>query len=255
MALAAWGCTTTVPPAPSPSEGLPSSPTLSSGAPPSAVPSASAAPTASAVASVSPAVGFHADTAIFSDDFSDADGVRWGAGDREQGRVAYADGELRVELTLAEKSLWSWRRLGDPWNVVRVTGRVTLGEGPGAAGWMCGSSPDDFVGAVMNNDREWVFIEIAAGRAGALDRGPLPSTLRDSTDHELTLECAGTATGALRMRMVVDDQEVATFERATGIATIDRVAVYADTTVPGFVASFDDAEASGGTQFGGFPGP
>lgn len=168
--------------------------------------------------------------------------------------IAYAEGGLRVEFLLGDKSLWSWRPLKDVWNVVRVTGRVTLGEGSGAAGWMCGASKDDFAGAVVNNKGEWVFIEIVDGRTDALDRGPLPSPLAAKAARVMTVECAGTATGALRLRVVVDGQEVATFERATGMATFDRVAVYADTTVPGFFAAFDDAEASGGTQFGGFPG-
>jgi hypothetical protein len=194
-----------------------------------------------------------ADTAIFTDDFSDADSGLWGTGDRAQGTIAYADGGLRVEFLQGEKSLWSWRELGEAWDVVRVGGRVTLGEGPGAAGWMCGTGADDLVGAVMNTNGEWVFIEIVAGRTGALDRGPLPSTLPQTSEHEVTLECAGTGTGALRMRMAVDGQQVATLERPTGIASFDRVAVYADTTTPGFVAAFDDAEASGGSQFGGFP--
>ncbi len=229
---------------------------------PSAIPTASSGtePSPSAAASVdggtspSPGTGFPADTPLFTDDFSDTASVLWGTGTQEQGTIAYADGALRIAFTLGDRSQWSWRRLDEVWSVVRIGGSVTLSPGPGAAGWMCGAAPDAFVGGVINNDGEWVFIEVVAGSTTSLDRGPLPSTLPATTTHDITLECAGTGTGALRLRMLVDDQEIATYERDTGLQVFDRVAVYADTTQPGFTATFDDAEAAGGDGSGGFPG-
>lgn len=264
LCLFGTGCTNVTP---SPS-GPPSqeAPTASVGP---SVPSATAAtdspPSGSSASPSEPSPsptepGFHADTALFTDDFSDSSSQSWGTGTQDTGSIAYAEGGLRIDFAQPVNSLWSWRLLGDTWNVVRVSGRVTLATGSGSAGWMCGATANDLVAAVVNTAGEWVFVEVE-GRPGSrprstsLQSGRLPDGVAAGTSHLLTLECAGSATGALRLRMLVDEVEVATFERGNGLERFDRVAAYADTTEAGFAATFDDAAVTGGDTFGGFPSP
>lgn len=266
------GCTTVTP---VPSGGT-ATPTATAGASTSSAVPASSGPAASApvgtpsitptssvpAASPSPSspVGFVADTEIFSDAFSDPASTSWGTGTEETGSIGYVDGALRIDFVEPVTSLWSWRLLGEERNVLRISGRVVLTDASGAAGWMCGASPSDLLAGVINSDGQWVLVEVVSAnaekpRSTSLDSGALPEALAGSRDHLVTFECAGTATGALRLRMLVDDQEVATLEREDGLASFDRVAAYADTAQSGFAATFDDIEVAGGDVFGGFPSP
>jgi hypothetical protein len=247
----------TAEPTPSPSPTAEPTPSLVPTESPTLAPTlaSTATPTSLPTGSPSNGTGFGADTPIFSDDFSDTTSNAWGTGVRTEGTIEYADGGIRISFTQAPASLWSWHDPGTPWNTMSASGRVLLGTGDGSAGWACGIGEGEFVGGVVNNSAEWTLFEIVASTTTELDSGPLPETVIVSTFYDIGIECAGTATGALRLRMEVDGDEVATFERDTGPANFDRAAVYASTAEAGFSVLFDDAAAFGGTEFGGFPGP
>ncbi|MGI8533971.1 MAG: hypothetical protein ACR2LP_03735 [Candidatus Limnocylindrales bacterium] len=228
---------------------------------PSAVPSltdgASTSPSAQASGSLVPGTGFEADMPIFEDDFS-RPSTDWGRGELDQGSLDYQDGTFVIEFAQAQASLWSRRSFGAAWDVVRVSGSLDIGSqadtAEGAAGLMCGNEAGDHVGGLVNSAGEWVFFTIEDAATSPLGRGLLPTTDSDGR-YDLGLECAGTDTGALRLRLTVGGQEVAVFERVdAGLPTFERAGMYAESADVGFIAIFDDVEVTGGTVFGGFPG-
>lgn len=179
---------------------------------------------------------------IFRDDFSDARSPLWGTGDEPSGSVAYADGALRIDLTVDLNSLWSWRAFEPErgLEVVVTEGTVTT-SGSGAAGWLCGSEDDRFVGGLLHSSGEWVVVDITGSTSTALDRGPLPEGVDPALPHLLTVQCSGTSAGPMRVRLLVDGEEAVSLEQATGIAAFDRVGAYAFADEAGYSAAFDDA--------------
>lgn len=161
--------------------------------------------------------------------------------------MAYAGGALRIAVTDAQNSLWSWRAFepAQALDLVQVEGTLST-SGAGAAGWMCGLGDDRFVGGLIHHSGQWVVLDIIDSTSSALDRGQLPEGIDLALPHRLTVECAGTDTGLMRVRLLVDGQEAATFESAAGIGSFDRVGAYAFADAAGFSAVFDDAAAFGG---------
>jgi len=210
---------------------------------PSVAPSPSVSASPSATPSPAPPVG----QLLFRDDFSNATSPLWGASAEPSGSVAYADGALRIDLSVARHSLWSWRAVEPEQRleVVRTEGRVTT-SGAGAAGWLCGSADDRFIGGLIHSSGEWVVVDITDSTSSALDRGPLPEGIDPALPHLLSVECSGTSAGAMRLRLLVDGQEAVTLERDTGIDSFDRVGAYAFADEVGYAATFDDAAVSGG---------
>lgn len=203
-----------------------------------------------------PGTGFEADTPIFDDDFSDP-GTGWGTGELDQGSLDYRDGSFVIGFARPQASLWSRRSFEAAWDVVRFSGSISIGSqagiAEGAAGLMCGTEAGDYLGGLVNSAGEWVFFTIDDSETTSLTRGLLPETNAEGL-YDITVECAGTNTGAMRLRMLVGGHEVGVFERTdAGLPSFERAAIYAESADRGFNAIFDDAEATGGTVFGGFP--
>ncbi len=160
--------------------------------------------------------------------------------------MAYTDGGLRIDVADEQNSLWSWRvfQPEQTLQVVQVAGTVST-SGTGAAGWMCGLGEDRFVGGLIHSSGQWVVLDITDSTSSALDRGPLPEGVDPALPHRLTVECAGTGAGPMRVRLLVDGQEAVAFESTAGIAGFDRVGAYAFADETGFAAVFDDAAVFG----------
>jgi hypothetical protein len=222
----------------------------------SAAPSSTAGPSAPSTAtpSGSPAVGggFGADTPVLQDDF-EAGAGDWGIGSLDEGSAEVSGGALRIAITQAGVSLWSPHTFTPTFDVLRVEGSVTIEEGTGAAGLSCGDITSTLVGGVVTHDGQWHLFESLAGATTFLESGTLEPPPDGSA--RLTVECAGTNTGALRLRLQVDGVEAGTFERATGPDTFDRAAAYAEADAEPISTMFDDIAVSGGSAFGGFPLP
>ncbi len=161
--------------------------------------------------------------------------------------MAYADGALRITLANEQNSLWSWRAFQPEQSLALVQAEGTVStSGTGAAGWMCGLGDDRFVGGLIHSSGQWVILDITDSTSSALDRGPLPEGFDPARPHRLRVECAGTAAGLMRVRLLVDGQEAVAFESAAGLAGFDRVGAYAFADEAGFAAVFDDAAVFGG---------
>ncbi len=242
---------------PSPSDSPSPEPTSTHSPTPSPTPSIAPSPAVSASPSATPSPDPPVGQLLFRDDFSNATSPLWGAGTESSGSVAYANGALRIDLSVALSSLWSWRAIEpeQTLEVVRTEGRVTT-SGAGAAGWLCGSADDRFIGGLIHSSGEWVVVDIIDSTSSALDRGPLPEGIDPALPHLLSVECSGTSAGPMRVRLLVDGQEAVSLERGTGIDSFDRVGAYAFADEVGYSAAFDDAAVSGGdAPSAASPGP
>lgn len=215
---------------------------------PTAVPTIEPTPTAVATATETGS----GETVLFNDDFDDPGASSWETFELEKGSVSYDLGGLLISFN-ESGSIWSDRLLDAHWNALRIDGYVSLGIGSGSAGWMCGSSASDHVGGLVTSENRWVLAETSTNRSTELDGGPLPVGDEDDI-FQLTVECAGTATGALRVRLLVDGQEFGRFERVTGPVDFDRVVAFASSfgEFGVFSALFDRVAVTGATDFAGF---
>ena len=81
---------------------------------------------------------------------------------------------------------------------------------------------------------------VASGPAEELELGPLVESITSlgvvaGASNLVALECAGTATGTLRLTLWLGRSgPVATYESSAGPATFDRAAAYAEAAGPAF---------------------
>lgn len=220
---------------------------------------ATASPASSSAANTSPGplvsaqvtdTGIGADTFLLRDDFADpASG--WDVGPNIAGVTAYVDGNLVISFDQVG-SIWSNREFDARWNVMRMEGQISLKDAAGAAGFMCGESRVDHVGGVVNTSGKWFFVETADGNTRSLESGSLAAS-NPLGVYDVAVECAGTATGAFRWRLIVDGAQVTTLERPDGAADFGRAVAFASIGSVDFNAQFDDVTVYGGSQFLGFP--
>ncbi len=234
------------------------SPSLSQMPVSSASPSLSPAPASlspSLVPSATPSAGgFGAISPIFQDDFSEADSG-WGTGQRDNGSIDYGPGHLRVDLNVPTAGLWSTRLLGGTWEVAQIEGTIQpvgLAAPPsdGYAGFLCAAGQRDYFVGLIDTRGGWVFAESVDTAVTVLDRGGAPPPdIPAGTGVRLTMQCAGAETGGLRLRLLVDGQEVSRFERAEALARFDQIGVYGEAIDPTFSFIVDDVQVRGGSDF------
>jgi LCCL domain-containing protein len=200
----------------------------------------------------SPSSGdFGANTLLFSDDFSDTSGG-WATPSYNEGtNITYdPDETLRLDLHTSSAAYSASGAIDDQtWDVVRVEGTLLpeAGDTEGYFGLLCGAAADDLVGAVISNtDRQNVFIRQTGLNTQVLDMRPVTLPVTSGSPVEIRLECAGTATGSLRMQLSVGTTVVAVHQDVVGPATFDRVGVFGDAISESFVVHLDDVEAFGG---------
>lgn len=193
---------------------------------------------------------FGADTEIFRDDFSDTSGgwttpsyaTGWGA--------AYDDSEaLRLDMASSGAALSKSGPVDDVrWDVLRVEGTFTAEAAPteGYFGLLCGASADDLVGALVGNNGQWAFLRQSGQLTSVLAREEAGLHVESGTPVRLTLECAGTATGSLRLQLSLGPTVVASFGGSEGPASFDRVGAYAEAIGDTFSVLLDDVVAFGG---------
>ena len=228
--------------------------------------SASAGPSAPApTSSPSPAAtpasdGFGAITPIFQDDFADTPSG-WGVGEEDDGAIDYREGHLRVDLTTPTAGLWSTRLLDGDWEVVQIGGTVQPLAGAaspraGYAGFLCAAGQRDYFMGLIDTRGGWVFAEAVDTAITVLERGgPPPPALSAGTGSRLTMQCAGSETGAVRLRLLVGGEEVGRFEREDGLPRFDQVGVYGEALDPTFSFTVDGVDVWGGAVFVDPPRP
>lgn len=256
----------TATPTPTALPTLTASPMASASASPSASPTATAPPPTSSVSptsspSATPAGdGFGAITPIFQDDFADTPSG-WGVGEEDNGAIDYGEGHLRVDLTTPTAGLWSTRLLDGNWEVVQIEGTVQPLAGAaspraGYAGFLCAAGQRDYFMGLIDTRGGWVFAEAVDTAVTVLERGgPPPPAVSTGTGTRLTMQCAGSETGAVRLRLLVDGEEAGRFERDDGLARFDQVGVYGEAVDPTFSFTVDGVDVWGGAVFVDPPRP
>jgi hypothetical protein len=228
--------------------------TPTDGGAPTVTPTASVAPTTTAAPTATPEpsatngptpqpsgdLGFDQRDVIFFDDLTDATSG-WGTGTTAGGSVSYASGTLEFDTAADGAWLWS-RRLADSSSAtMRVIGDF-YPTGDGAFGVLCLSGDAQLYGAVVGTDGSWAFVSV--GDTGALtllsdDSAGLDVVAGQS--NLVALECAGTATGALRLTLWLGKSgPIATYTQADGPANFDRAAAYAAASSAGFSVAMDN---------------
>jgi len=126
----------------------------------------------------------------------------------------------------------------------------------GYAGFLCAAGQRDYFMGLIDTRGGWVLAESVDTAVTVLTRGgPPPPALSVGAASRLTMRCAGSETGAVRLRLLVGGEEVGSFEREDGLARFDQVGVYGEAVDPTFSFTVDDVYVSGGAVYAGPPGP
>jgi hypothetical protein len=178
-------------------------------------PGAEASSTASVSASASALAGstFGADVVVLDDSF---DQPMWGVAQDQQSTIAYRDGQLAITVEPTNASRWTWRALDQDAPVTMVSGTVTITEGGGASGLMCGGSPrsSDFLFGLASPEGTWYVGDIANSAVNLLAHGTLPGgAVEPGTPVAMAVECAELDTGRNRVGCGLTEPSSAT--RAT----------------------------------------
>jgi hypothetical protein len=210
-----------------------------------------AGPTPSPGPSAAPGTGYGADTLLFSDDFADTSGG-WTTESGPDGSVAYEFEKLAIDLA-SNVSYLTTSGLIDAaaWDVVRIEATVTAKGGDGAnyVGLMCGPSAADAVGAVLGTDGVYAFIQRSGINYSALEFNNGLTLLENGVSARLTLECAGTSTGALRLRIFFNGAPVAEYSGDAGPQDFQTASFYVEGH-PGASFTLDDVSVFGGDGAG-----
>ena len=197
--------------------------------------------------SAAPWVGYGANTLLLADDFSDTSGG-WDVGSGPNGSVAYESEMLKIDLTADVSYLsTSGPVAAAAYDVIRIEATVTVGGGnlTNYVGLLCGPSTTDAVGAVVGTDGVYAFIKRSGTAYEALNFSQGVPLLQNDLPAGLTLECAGTNSGSLRLRLSFNGAPVAEFTGDAGPANFQRASVYVEgKTGAGFTV--DDVSVFGG---------
>lgn len=168
----------------------------------------------------------------------------WGLGSLQSRSVAYAEGALRMTIAEESDAVWSTHVLPAEYSVIRVAAQFTMAA-RGGVGLMCATPDNVLYGAEITTRGELLFFSIENGVTNALS--PLTDLDLDVQVGEpvlFGLECAGSATGALRLVPVMTDTgPLGIYQVVDGPSTFSRVAVYSEAFEQGFSADVDPVAA------------
>jgi hypothetical protein len=243
------GVTTPHPATATPSAAPSGTPSATQSAPPTATaaPTTTAGPSASSGPTPQPSgdLGFDQRDVLFYDELTDPSSG-WGVGTTGGGSVAYANGELQFNTASAGAWIWSRRLVNSTHATMRIASDF-MPTGDGRFGLMCASGDTQLYGVVVGTDGSWAFVSVGANGAEELlgDSAAGLITGPGVLTH-MALECAGLATGSLRMSLwLPEDGLVATYEATDGPDNFDRAAAYVEAAATGFSVAIDTTIAFG----------
>lgn len=236
-----------------------------------AAPTLTAAPTATAAPTPAPTddPGFDQRDVDFLDDLSDPTGHCttgpaqdppfypedcFGVGTNDGGSVAYTDGVLSFATSVDGAWLYSRRVADGPSATIRMIGDY-YPTNEGRFGPVCASGDDTLFGAVVGTDGSWAFMKVGNNGAEELfgdDSAGLAVVAGQS--NLVALECAGTATGAMRLTLWVGTSgPIGTWTQPNGPENFDRAGTYVDARGEGFSLEMDNVVLFGsGSADGSF---
>ncbi len=184
---------------------------------------------------------------LLFDDTLDDPSSGFGTGTTSGGQISYTLGGLQFDTNTTSNWVWSSRMATTtPVSTMRVIADVTP-TSDGKFALLCSSNDDELFGAMLSTDGGWAFVKIGSSGAEVLLEDPnadLPVAISGST--VFAVDCAGTATGELRMQLHMNGTgPIATYEAADGPATFDRVGLYVEAQSDGYTARFERVGAFG----------
>jgi hypothetical protein len=160
------------------------------------------------------------------------------------GSVAYEDGQLRISLTVPDRSRWSLLRFERSGSVMGIETDVTVDPAIGIAGPACGSSGDDpnLYYAAVTTENELEVGSVVDGSLTIIERVTLPETLdlRAGGTARVEIQCAVTDAGDERIAAWVDDILVADLRADDGVGPYQSMGAIAISVSEPFSAAFDD---------------
>lgn len=238
------GCVGVAPPDESPSTTASPTPGITSVAAPTEAPvTPSAAPTSPPPTATPPAeptatapqttdtpqptavLGFDERDLLIQDDMTDP-GSGWGVGDTGGGSIAYVDGALQLDTSSTGSWIWSHRTTANVNGTLRVAGAF-VASSDGTFGLMCSSGEEDLIGAVVDTDGGWSFVTVGAeGATELLGDADAGLDIPMGEQIPVVIECAGLASGKLRMQMWLATGLVGIYESDEEPQNFDGAAVY-----------------------------
>jgi hypothetical protein len=180
---------------------------------------------------------------LFVDEFDD-ETSGWGVGQSGDVSAQYVNGSLQLDVNAQGAAVWSTRSLSGAVAVALVAGEFRP-VSEGAFGPLCEGDDGSLYGVVATPDGNVSFLSVINNQAsvldtheGVVDVPPVGSVL-------IGVECAGLATGALRMVAVSSDGPVAVYQTDQGPETFTGVAVYAEPIGDSVRVDVDAASAYG----------
>jgi hypothetical protein len=207
-----------------------------------AAPTVTAAPTPTTAPTPAPTddPGFDQRDVDFLDELAD-ESSGWGVGANDGGSVAYVDGALRLDTSGTGAWLYSRRVANSTSATMRVIGDF-YPTNEGRFGPICALGEDRLFGAVVGTDGSWAFVKIDEN--GPEDIFGDPSAGLDVVaggSNLVALECAGTATGSLRLTLWLGESgPVATWTQPNGPENFDRAGTYVAASGEGFSVEMDN---------------
>jgi hypothetical protein len=125
--------------------------------------------------------------------------------------------------------MWSRRNTGSDTAALKVVGTFALST-EARFGVFCGSGDDEMYGVTMDTDGAWSFVSIGPDGVEVLeDDVDAGIEVTIGAPVVMGLDCAGTATGALRMILnLTNSGPIAIYEQQDGPASFDRLGAYAE---------------------------
>lgn len=211
---------------------------------PTATPSAEASEPPTTEPTESP--GTTTSDLILSDDMDDPSTSGWGTTDTETTTVSVQDGALRIEVRQEGGAAYSSHLLGAEYAVVLAVADFEPAA-DGAVGLLCSTSGDLHYGAAFTTNGALIFFSIDGGQVAVLERiNDVGSDLQVDVSALFGIECAGTATGALRLVAVLPGSgPLGVYQSDEGPATFNGIAVYGEAFGPEISIDVEQAGAYG----------
>jgi len=159
----------------------------------------------------------------------------WGLSDTDFSTIAFQDGALRIQIHADTGAAYSQHGVGGEYAVL-LAGAEFIPTDSGAFGLLCSSAEGVYYGATVTTDGALIFFSVEGGQVEVLERiNDVGIDFPANEPTTLGVECAGMATGAVRLVAVLSGAgPIGVHQLDEGPQTFNGVTLYGE----GFQAEF-----------------
>ena len=192
-----------------------------------------------------------ATSVLWEEAFSDR---TWAPSESDGGTIDHVGDQLRFVLRPTNNAIWTWLRFPAAATVLGIETDVTLDEGDGSAGPMCGSAEGGdptFYFAGLETSNDIVIGRIEASQLTDLLRTSLPDGTDVTEDPQIRvrIECAGLPAGGDRIAVWVDGQLAADHVTESAIGPFDKAGLLGEGGDRRWQATFADLVVRSGATY------